>query len=110
MSVAPEGKDIVPVLVLSGTVGVGKTTVMVELHDILMKADVAHACVERDALAYSWPERGAFNRETVWENLACVWANFQRAGARRLIIAGVVEDHSDVAVEVLAKARWLSSA
>ena len=96
-AVDPRGGEAVPVLLLSGTVGVGKTTVLVELHDILSAAGVAHACIERDALAYSWPERGPFNREMLWENLASVWANFRRAGARRLAIGGVVEGAEDIA-------------
>jgi hypothetical protein len=92
-----DSPEPVPVLVLSGTVGVGKSTVLAEIHDVLARAHVPHACIERDELASSWPVRGAFNRETVWENLASVWANFHRAGARRLVIGGVVEDATDVA-------------
>lgn len=86
----------VPVLILSGTVGVGKSTVMVEVHDILAAARVSHACIERDALAYTWPERGEFNHATVIENVATICENFRRAGAERLVIAGVVETLADV--------------
>jgi hypothetical protein len=87
----------VPLLALSGSVGVGKTTVLVEVHDLLSARGVPHACVERDALAYSWPERGYFNQDTVLENLAAVWANFRAAGAERLVVAGVVERPEDLA-------------
>lgn len=86
----------IPVLILSGTVGVGKSTVLVEIHDILMTARIPHACIERDALAYSWPTRGEFNRATVIENVAAICANSRRAGAERLVIAGVVETTADV--------------
>lgn len=86
----------VPVLALSGPVGVGKTAVLVEIHDVLASADVPHACVERDALAWSWPERGDFNQEVALANLASVWANFRAAGARRVVIAGVLERPEDV--------------
>jgi adenylylsulfate kinase len=55
-----------------------------------------HACIERDALAYAWPTQGAFNQVIVIENVAAVCSNFRRAGAERLVIAGVVETLADV--------------
>jgi hypothetical protein len=87
---------VVPVLALSGTVGVGKTTVLVEIHDVLASRGVPHACIERDALAYSWPERGYYNEDAALENLAAVWTNFRAAGAGRLVVAGVVEREADL--------------
>ena len=86
----------VPVLVLSGSVGVGKSTVLGEIHDVLVTRAVPHACVERDALACSWPTRGYYNEEALLENLASVWANFRAAGAGRLVVAGVVERAADL--------------
>jgi hypothetical protein len=86
----------VPVLALSGPVGVGKTTVLYEVHDLLAGLGVPHACIERDTLACSWPPRGYFNEDTAQENLAAVWANFRAAGAERLVIAGVVERPEDL--------------
>ncbi|MEO5511337.1 MAG: hypothetical protein ABIS27_11965 [Longimicrobiales bacterium] len=89
-------EPIVPVLILSGTVGVGKTTVLNEVHDVLSGARVPHACIDRDAYALSWPARGAFNQHAVLQNVAAVWANFSAAGAERLVIAGVVEQAEDL--------------
>ena len=86
----------VPVLALSGPVGVGTTSVLVEMHDILCGLSMPHACVELDALAYSWPTHGDFNREVAYRNLAAVWATFRAAGATRLAVAGVVERASDL--------------
>jgi hypothetical protein len=88
----------VPLLAISGPVGVGKSTVLVEMHDILATHEVPHACIERDALAYSWPPRGYFNEAAVLENLAALWANFRAAGAGRLAVAGVVERAADLDV------------
>ena len=87
-----------PVLAISGTVGVGKTSVLVELHDILASERIPHGCVERDALSYSWPTQGRFNEVIVERNLSCVVANFLEAGAMRLLIAGVIEVPADLAV------------
>jgi adenylylsulfate kinase len=87
-----------PVLAISGAVGVGKTSVLVELHDILVSERISHGCVERDALSYSWPPQGRFNEAIVERNLSCVVANFLEAGATRLLIAGVIEGAADLAV------------
>ena len=88
----------VPLLALSGSVGVGKTSVLIEIHDVLEKASVPHGCIERDALGYSWPTQGRFNERIIEQNLACVLRTFLNAGAVRLIIAGVIESESDLAV------------
>jgi hypothetical protein len=87
----------VPLLVISGTVGVGKSIVLDEIHDVLRAAELPHACIDADALGLSWPTRGAFNQVTVADNVASMWANFRAAGARRLVIAGVVERAEDLA-------------
>jgi hypothetical protein len=87
----------VPLLILSGTVGVGKSAVLDEIHTVLCSADSSHACIDIDALGLSWPIRGEFNQVSVIENLRSLWANFRAAGARRLAIAGVVERSTDLA-------------
>ena len=87
-----------PVLAISGAVGVGKTSVLIELHDILEREKIPHGCVERDALGYSWPSQGRFNEVIVERNLACVVSTFLEAGATRLLIAGVIEGPADLAV------------
>jgi len=87
-----------PVLVISGSVGVGKTSVLIEIHDILSGANVPHGCIERDAIGYSWPVHGRFNEEMIERNLACVVKNFLAADAAYLLIAGVIENDSDLSV------------
>ena len=87
-----------PVLAISGSVGVGKTSVLVELNYLLSEMMVPHGCVERDALSYSWPTNGRFNERTLESNLACVVKNFLAAGVERLLIAGVIETDSDLDV------------
>ncbi len=80
-----------PVLFLSGTVGVGKSAVLEEIHELLVRAKIPHACLDADALSMSWPTRGDFNEVAMLDNVASVWANARAAGATRLVIAGVVE-------------------
>lgn len=86
----------VPVLVISGTVGAGKSTIVDEIHELLSRANVPHACVDADALSLSWPRRGVFNQAAVFENVACIWENARRAGAQRFVLATVVETRDEL--------------
>lgn len=87
---------VVPLLLISGTVGVGKTSVGGEISEILTARSVPHAFVDLDALANSWPVQGRFNEGLAFRNLASVWANFRAAGAERLVVASVVESRDDL--------------
>ena len=86
-------------LLVSGTVGSGKTTLARAIGDVLTELDVPHAVVDLDALAESWPPPPGdrFNLALELRNLACVARNYLDAGAQRLVLAGVVERREDVA-------------
>lgn len=91
-----ERATTVPVLLLNGSVGVGKTTIGTAISNVLANAEIPHAFVDRDALCVSWPHRGRFNEDMANLNLAAVWENFHANGAERLIVAGVLESKGDV--------------
>lgn len=84
----------VPVIVVTGTVGVGKSTIAEAMHHILEKQRLPHGCVDIDWLRMSWPQHGLWNTDVSMANLASVWTNFAAAGAGRLIIVDVVEERS----------------
>src|SRR5690606_29039283 len=86
----------VPTLIVTGTVGVGKTTVASEISDILSDREVPHAFVDIDAISTSWPPQGPFNQHMAMKHLASIWQNFRGAGAERLVLACVVESEEDV--------------
>lgn len=88
--------DRVPVLIITGTVGVGKTSVAGEISDLLSDARIPHAFVDIDALSNSWPQQGPFNQDLALLNLRAIWQNFRAAGAERLVISCVVESQEDV--------------
>ncbi len=87
----------VPMLVITGPVGVGKTTVAQAISDLLGEHGLAHAVVDQDWLraCLPTPPRDPFHMELGLKNLAAVWANYRAAGAERLIIADVVETERD---------------
>jgi predicted kinase len=86
----------VPVLVITGPVGVGKSTIAAEAAWLLRQADVPHALVDLDRIEQSWPVPAddPGNERVSHRNLACMWANFRQAGADRLIFARVLETRS----------------
>jgi hypothetical protein len=86
----------VPVLVITGPVGVGKSTIANEAAWLLRQADVPHALVDLDRIEQSWPvpPDDPGNERVSHRNLACMWANFRQAGADRLIFARVLETRS----------------
>lgn len=85
------------VLVLTGPVGAGKTTVAIAISEILDKADVAHGFIDVDAIRWCHPSppHDPFNMKLGLRNLAAVAANYRDAGAERLILSDVVETQED---------------
>ncbi|MFI5271735.1 MAG: AAA family ATPase [Ktedonobacterales bacterium] len=88
----------VPVLVVTGPVGAGKTTVAGEVSALLEDAGQPHAFVDVDSLrwCYPAPPGDRFRAGLAMRNLAAVWRNFQEQEARRLVLADVVESRADL--------------
>jgi hypothetical protein len=86
----------VPVLLVTGLVGVGKSAVTAEASRLLGQAGVPHATVDLAVIGGCWPTPpdDPWNEELIHRNLACMWANFQRTGADRLLLCRVLEDRS----------------
>ncbi len=86
----------VPVLIISGSMGSGKTTVLSEVSDLLVEADVAHAAIDLDWLSIMHPPQGQHGKPLMLANLAAVWPVYAAAGAEGLVVARVVEERSDL--------------
>ncbi len=86
----------VPVLLLTGPVGAGKSTVADEAARLLREADVPHAVVDLARIGQSWPvpEDDPWNERLIHQNLACMWSNFRQAGIDRLLVSRVLEARS----------------
>ena len=83
-------------LLLTGPVGVGKSTVAREASRLLAEANIAHALVDLPGIGSCWPRPAddPWNERLIHRNLACMWANFQRSGAERLLLCRVLEARS----------------
>jgi hypothetical protein len=83
----------VRVLVITGSMGAGKTTVLGEASDLLAASNVAHAAIDLDGLGVCHlPD--APTADLALANLAAVWRNYAAAGAGRLLIAEALESEA----------------
>lgn len=89
----------IPVLIVTGTVGVGKTTVAGAVSERLEALAVPHAFVDMDALRWCFPRPSddRFHTRLGLRNLRAVWRNCRAAGATRLVTADVIETPADLA-------------
>lgn len=80
-------------LLISGTVGAGKTSVAEMVGDLLTEAGVPNAVIDLDWLRRSWPSPASdrFNVGMALRNLRSVARNYREAGAVRIVLAGVIE-------------------
>jgi DNA polymerase III delta prime subunit len=88
----------VPVLIITGPVGVGKTTTALVAGDLLGEAGISYGVVDLDGLTLCYPPPAGdpFNSRLGFRNLAAVWRNYAAAGAAHLIIARVVETRDEL--------------
>jgi len=86
----------VPVLYVTGPVGVGKSSVIREAGRLLRDRDVSYGLVDLEWIGDSWPRPpdDPWNGRVVFHNLRAMWDTFARSGAERLLCAGVLEDRS----------------
>jgi gluconate kinase len=83
---------------LNGTVGAGKTTVGEHLAELLSQAGEAVAFINTDDLGRCWPRPTGdpFNVDLLVRNLTAVASNYVRAGARTVVVAGVVQTNDQL--------------
>jgi adenylylsulfate kinase-like enzyme len=88
--------DVRAVLV-TGTVGSGKTSVADAVGDLLAEAKIANAVLDVDWLRRAWPcpPGDPFNNGIALRNVRAVARNYVEAGVLRLVLASVVESRAE---------------
>jgi deoxyadenosine/deoxycytidine kinase len=84
----------ISLLLITGTMGAGKSTVMAEASDVLTIQHVEHAAVDGDALGAAYLESMARNDEVIYANLECVCKNYAQLGVRRFLLAFALENRA----------------
>jgi adenylylsulfate kinase len=82
-------KGAADAIVLTGAVGVGKTTVLIEIGELLEPGPEPYALIDLDWLAWLRPAAGSTVTVTgvLCENLRHVAATFRTAGIRRIALS-----------------------
>lgn len=85
-------------ILLTGTVGVGKTTVLTELGELLERGEEPYALVDLDWLAWIRPAvaTGATVTGVLCDNLRHVAATFRAAGVERIAFARATSDPGEI--------------
>lgn len=82
----------VPTLLVTGPVGVGKTSVAFEIIEVLGERDIAHAFFDLDGLTYFHPKPAddRFGEAFAISALGTLFPQLQAQGVERLILARVL--------------------
>lgn len=84
-------------IVLNGGYGVGKSTTLEHVGDLLAQAGRPFGLMNVDWFHRCWPPApdDPDNVHTEAANLAAVWAGYRRAGPRQPVLSGVLTDDAD---------------
>ena len=83
-------------LIITGTMGAGKTTVLAEASDLLALRHITHAAVDLDALGLAYLPSAASDDGVMYLNLQSVCKNYASRGVKRLLLARAMEDRADL--------------
>jgi hypothetical protein len=86
------------VLIITGTMGAGKTAVLREASDILTRRGIVHAAVDLDGLgmAHLPSTAAASNDDVMYENLGLIARNYAGLGVQRFLVARAIESGSQL--------------
>ena len=98
--------DVIPVLWLCGPPGVGKTAVGWEIFSQLTRAGIGTGYIDIDQLGMCYPEAASDpgRHRMKAQNLGSVVVNFRAAGARCVIVSGVVDAARGVHADMIPQA------
>jgi hypothetical protein len=83
-------------LVITGTMGAGKTSVLGEASDILAERGIVHAAIDVDALGLAHLPSATPNDAVMYGNLRSLCKNYAAAGAQRFLLARAIEDRAQL--------------
>lgn len=80
------------VIFINGSYGVGKSSALDHVGDLLARTTQPFSLMDVDWFHRSWPPASADLGNVLIEadNLAAVWSNYRRVGRRQLVVSGVI--------------------
>ena len=83
-------------LIITGSMGAGKTSVLAEASDILRLRHMAHAAIDLDALGLAHLPSSASDDDVMYRNLQSVCKNYSSVGVRRFLLARAMENRIEL--------------
>jgi len=84
-------------LILTGSMGAGKTAVLGEASDLLMQRRIVHAAIDLDALGVACLPSETGADDVMYENLRTVYENYAALGVQRFLVARAMEHAGELA-------------
>lgn len=81
-------------LIITGSMGAGKSSVLAEASDILALRRIVHAAIDMDALGLAHLPAGDGNDGVMYRNLESVCKNYAALGVTRFLLARALEDRA----------------
>ena len=79
-------------LIITGTMGAGKTAVLGEASDILAQHQIVHAAIDLDALGLAHLPSAAPSDGVMYDNLRSICRNYAALGVQQFLVARAIED------------------
>jgi hypothetical protein len=83
-------------LIITGTMGTGKTAVMGEASNILAQRGIVHAAIDLDALGLAHLPSAARSDGVMYDNLRSVARNYAALGVQRFLLARAIEGEAQL--------------
>src|SRR3712207_2742000 len=92
-------RRVVPIAVITGTIGAGKTAIATTMSELLHERGVRHGLIEVDWLGEVYPAPypdDPYSTSFAMKNLAAIWPNFLAVGITRAIVTMTLENHDEL--------------
>jgi hypothetical protein len=95
-SLSTRGATTESLLIITGGMGAGKTSVLGEASDILTLHHIAHAAIDVDALGLTYLATPTGNDGVMYGNLRAVCNNYASLGVTRFLLARALENRAEL--------------
>jgi hypothetical protein len=82
-------------LIITGSMGSGKTSVLGEASDLLALRHITHAAIDLDTLGLAYVDSGE-TKKVMYRNLQSVCNNYAALGVTRLLLVRAIEDSDEL--------------
>ena len=83
-------------LIITGTMGAGKTAFLGEASDILAQRQIVHAAIDLDAFGLAHLPSAARSDGVMYDNLRSICRNYAALGVQRFLVARAIEDSAQL--------------